>query len=53
MAGLVVAFVLLAAYLLWEQEWMFWVALLAAVIAVFLGMGGGLKRLELKFKRNK
>jgi hypothetical protein len=51
MAGLTVAFVLIAAYLLFEQEWMFWVALLAAVVAVWLGMMGGLKRLELKHKK--
>jgi hypothetical protein len=51
MAGLTVAFLLIAAYLLFEREWMFWLALASAVIAVWLGMMGGLKRLELK--RNK
>lgn len=48
LAGLTVAFLLIAAYILWERDWMFWLALAAAILAVWLGMMGGVKRLRKK-----
>ena len=54
MTGLFVAFVLLAFYVVFEGtrnvEWMFYLALVAAVVAVFLGMFGGAKKIAAKFR---
>ncbi len=44
--GLSVAFVCIAAYILFELQWIFYCALGAAIIAIWLGMMGGLQRLQ-------
>lgn len=42
--GLSIALILLGVHILTEIEILFWLGMLAAVAAVFLGMGGGWKR---------
>lgn len=46
MGGLSAAFVFIAAYLLFSQEWTFWLAIVCAGAAVLLGMTGGMNRLR-------